>query len=372
MSAPSTIPPTALVEPFDFPDTGRGLRCVRDVAKGEELIVVPLDSCWHAADSRLAPELQPLLEAGIELRDFDTGALHLLIERAKGPASARWAHLQEIPESYDATLFWSQSELDELKGSPWHGLALRFSEEASDDWEALQTLVRGAAGSTATDDFLTQHGIGRDDYLWAYATLKSRAAEAQVDGKQVRLMAPGFDLFNHSDNVIPGTSHHFDAERRALVAVAHKNYAKGEQAHISYGTASNGSLLLAGGFVLRHNRYDYVEVRHAPFTLLSHHRLSYAPTFPHRLLRLASLPAACCLLPAACCLPPAACRLPPACWLRIPRSSLASLMPGPHTQLLIPSPSRLFTTHTRPRHPPLHLLRSASPRKSMRRGSSPS
>ncbi len=41
---------------------------------------------------------------------------------------------------------------------------------------------------------------------------------------------------------------------------AARDYAAGEQAFISYGTAGNGLLLLAGGFVLAENRFDFVEV----------------------------------------------------------------------------------------------------------------
>ena len=89
MSSSSSYPTSSLVEAFDFPGMGRGLRCVRAVAAGEELVVVPLDSCWHAADSRRVPELQPLLDEGVELTDFEVVALHVLIERAKGDASAR-------------------------------------------------------------------------------------------------------------------------------------------------------------------------------------------------------------------------------------------------------------------------------------------
>ena len=137
----TTLPSTALVEPFDFADTGRGLRCTRAVAKGEDLVVVPLADCWHAAESRLVPELQPLLQAGVELTDLDASVLHLLVERAKGPASTRWAHLQELPASYNSTLFWSSAELDELDGSPWKPLAVRFAEEAASDWSALRDKV---------------------------------------------------------------------------------------------------------------------------------------------------------------------------------------------------------------------------------------
>lgn len=242
-----------LVEPFDFRETGRGLRCVRAVAKGEELLAVPLEHCWHAADARRAAELQPLVSAGATLTELDAIALQLLIERSKGPAGARWEHLQTMPPAYDTTLFWSAEELEALCGSAWLELAERFAGEAASDWAALREQP-GAA------ELLSQHGLGFHEYLWAYATVKSRAAELAVDKTPTRLLAPHFDMFNHSAALAPGTSHHYDSERRALVAVAARDYAKGEQAFISYGPASNGSLLLGGGFLLPDNRFDTVEV----------------------------------------------------------------------------------------------------------------
>ena len=270
IASEATVPADALVEPYEFPDTGRGLRCKRAVAKGEELLAVPLEECWHAADARKFGKLQALLRAVPAISDLDASILQLLLAQADpGTVSPlRQAHLKELPQTYNSTLFWSDKQLSELKGSAWYGLANRFAEEVSSDWASLQTLMSSASASIPEegehmlmDDFLETNGITWERYQWAYATLKSRAAEAAVDGVAgVRLMAPGFDLFNHSDAVQPGTSHRFDADRRELIVMAHKDYEEGEQAFISYGAASNGSLLLAGGFVLPSNRFDFVEV----------------------------------------------------------------------------------------------------------------
>ena len=288
----STLPDGALVEAFIFPETGRGLRVTRAVAKGEELLAVPLDDCWHAADARKCAELQPLLESGVALSDFDASVLQLLLSRAgkTSVSELRRAHRAEMPSAYNSTLFWSDADMAELKGSPWQQLAERLAEEVAADWAALRALVSSAAtaqpipeepvdvadgaadgasdgasdganavasattsksapaassaGSSSTIgpclDFLEGHGITWDGYLWGYATLKSRAAEASVEGVSgVRLMAPGFDLMNHDDSIEPGTSHYYDAARRALIAVAPRDYAAGEQACISYGAASN-------------------------------------------------------------------------------------------------------------------------------------
>ena len=244
---PSCLPQSALVEAADFPE-GRGVACTRDVKQGEELVCIPLADCWHgvAARATLPDELG-------SLSDFNAAALHLLVERAKGEASGRWHHLSTLPQAYDSTFFWTEDELDGLRGSPWLELARRFAKEVDEDWLALL--------NSPARSFISEHGFQRADYMWAYATLKSRSAEAVVGGVAgSRLMAPGFDLFNHSDTLTPGTSHYYSEERQMLIIVATYDHAAGEQAFISYGTASNGSLLLAGGFVLPSNRFDYLEV----------------------------------------------------------------------------------------------------------------
>ena len=73
--------------------------------------------------------------------------------------------------------------------------------------------------------------------------------EAVVGGVAgTRLMAPGFDLMNHSVDIQPGRSHRFDEGRQMLEVLATRAYRRGEQAYISYGHAGNGSLLCNGGF----------------------------------------------------------------------------------------------------------------------------
>ena len=171
--APPRSPPPSmemLVECHDFPTTGRGLRVVRDVAAGEELLAVPLSLCWHAAASRAALSFLPAA-----LSELDVVAVHLLLEQAKGAESVHAEHMAAIPLKYDSTLFWSDSELAALRGSPWLELAERFAEEAAADWRALQEAL-ATSDDEANRGLLERHGIGWEQYLWAYATVKSRAA----------------------------------------------------------------------------------------------------------------------------------------------------------------------------------------------------
>ena len=67
----------------------------------------------RTADSMALPA-DALVAGGVELTDLDVCALHLLIERSKGAASSRYAHLLDLPVAYDSTLFWSAAELEGL------------------------------------------------------------------------------------------------------------------------------------------------------------------------------------------------------------------------------------------------------------------
>ena len=135
---------------------------------------------------------------------------------------------------------------------PSRGVALRTCPQ---DWAALQQSVARAGCGALLE------GASERDYLWAYTTIKSRTAEVLVDGAKANLLAPNFDMFNHDESarlrlesttsrerccaadpashtrsgpmprrssLRPGSTHHFDDARRALVVVAARPYARGE------------------------------------------------------------------------------------------------------------------------------------------------
>eukprot|EP01134_Creolimax_fragrantissima_P004346 CFRG4346T1 len=95
-------------------------------------------------------------------------------------------------------------------------------------------------------------GIDLEAYLWARAVLWSRMAEmTKPDGQRVEILAPWFDLFNHSPQVPPGKA--FKIEDSNVVVRATKDYKMGDQAFISYGDLPNGVLLLTHGFAIKNN-----------------------------------------------------------------------------------------------------------------------
>ena len=174
----STLPDGALVEAFIFPDTGRGLRVTRAVAKGEELLAVPLDDCWHAADARKCAELQPLLGSGAALSDFDASVLQLLLSRAgkTSVSELRKAHLAEMPSAYNSTLFWSDADMAELKGSPWQQLAERLAEEVSDE-----VLLVSESGIKSPEDALRALEAGANAVLIGEALMRAHDPSREIE-----------------------------------------------------------------------------------------------------------------------------------------------------------------------------------------------
>ncbi|KAG8470428.1 hypothetical protein KFE25_008849 [Diacronema lutheri] len=257
----------AAVEPFDFPETGRGQRTVRAIRAGETVLAVPLDECWtvSAARAALGQAHAPVLAALDRLpapRVLKTPllALHLLIERARGAGSPHHAHIQVLPREFDSPLHWTDDELAALHASPsgWRAFAERARDEAARDYGELVEELGEAMLDALNADYAS--------YLWASSAFQSRLMD--VHGAEP-LMAPGLDLFNHTADPLAGGSFGLDPHTGRHVRVtAYRDYALGEQVFISYGRHSNGRLLFSYGFALGigSNPYDQVELTDAlPF-----------------------------------------------------------------------------------------------------------
>lgn len=242
-------PSPELVEPFDFPATGRGQRALRDIAKGEVVLSVSLDDCWTPAAARaalglVAAPVLPALERLPEPRVLKTPllALHLLAERARGAASPRFAHIQTLPAEFDTPLHWTDDELGALRAcaSDWHAFAVRARAEAALDYDELVATLGAAV--------LDALGADRTSYLWACTAFQSRLMDVQGAGA---LMAPRLDLFNHTADPQARGSFGLEPEGGRHVRVtAYRDFAAGEQVFISYGAHPNSRLLFSYGFVL--------------------------------------------------------------------------------------------------------------------------
>mmetsp|Transcript_70393 Transcript_70393/g.139641 ORF Transcript_70393/g.139641 Transcript_70393/m.139641 type:complete len:412 (+) Transcript_70393:49-1284(+) len=222
--------------------SGRGLRVRRPVKAGEAVLTVPLHHCWSAERARQVPELASLAS----LPDEDLMALHLLLERAKGPTGWNATHLRILPEEYDMTPFWSDSELARLDGE-LQATSRKLATQVQTDFAAIIKTAQGKG----EDGMLLQAGIDLESFKWAKATLWSRCTDLSVkkDAAPQRFLVPGFDLAN-CDQSLPVA---FCVSETSVILKAAKDLQEGEELCINYGPHPNNHLLLWYGFVIDEN-----------------------------------------------------------------------------------------------------------------------
>jgi tetratricopeptide (TPR) repeat protein len=247
----------------------------------------------------------------------------LLLERSKGEASRHYEQILRMPLTYDLPVCWDTLELDELQGSSWLAVINKLRAQTLTDhiglWKKLNAIVNTGVASPTLQKLVeslritTKAGstggaieqnidvVAHTDseswqlYLWAYCVLSSRATDLTVDflprgysydtgpdrkanksascdnEGRLRLLVPGFDLFNHdpslaqtkrtdTENALADgqQTHFWNAADGTVCVRATTAYKEGDEAHISYGARSNGHLLLWYGFTLEQNPHDCV------------------------------------------------------------------------------------------------------------------
>ncbi|CAJ1329061.1 unnamed protein product [Effrenium voratum] len=234
---------------------GCGMVCTEDVQKGGVLLTLPLDVCWTAATARrvLAHSAvdAELLEA---ISDATAIVLHMLME-IKGPDGFRKQHMAFLQRSKVETLLdWSAAELKRLQGSKWPMVCEALRQDILSEYQELSEIL---------EDLFQAFEITAEKFLWAHKVLLSRmVAFLREGGSRPLVLGPGQDMFNHSHEAV-GSEDVVLEEREGsevLVVRAFKDFKAGEQAFYSYSPASNGRLLLMGGFTLPDNPFDSVEL----------------------------------------------------------------------------------------------------------------
>ncbi|CAJ1423375.1 unnamed protein product [Effrenium voratum] len=234
---------------------GCGMVCTEDVQKGGVLLTLPLDVCWTAATARriLAHSAvdAELLEA---ISDATAIVLHMLME-IKGLDGFRKQHMAFLQRSKVETLLdWSAAELKRLQGSKWPMVCEALRQDILSEYQELSEIL---------EELFQAFEITAEKFLWAHKVLLSRmVAFLREGGSRLLVLGPGQDMFNHSHEAV-GSEDVVLEEREGLevlVVRAFKDFKAGEQAFYSYSPASNGRLLLMGGFTLPDNPFDSVEL----------------------------------------------------------------------------------------------------------------
>eukprot|EP00439_Symbiodinium_sp_Y106_P082666 s415_g22.t1 len=250
---------------------GSGMICCRPVERGEVLLRLDLSVCWTAETAQrssgalaelgdLAAELSEATQTlgkasrkAVRLCEYSTIALHLLVV-SNGAAAERFRHEHVKTMCATTTETLSDEELEALAGSKWQMVAHEMREDIIAEHAELEEVI---------GDFLQTHGITQEKFLWAHKILLSRAMTFYREGgSRLMVLGPGQDMFNHSCEAVGYEDVKLETVegKDMLVIRAFKPFAEGEQAFYSYSPASNGRLLLMGGFVVPGNPFDSVEL----------------------------------------------------------------------------------------------------------------
>ncbi|GMH11287.1 hypothetical protein Nepgr_013128 [Nepenthes gracilis] len=286
-----------------FPDAGgRGLAAARDLRKGELILRVP-KSALMTKDSLLEKDrkLSDAIKRHHGLSSTQMLTICLLAEMGKGRRSFWYPYLMQLPRSYETLGSFGPFELKAFQVDDAIWIAEETVSKAVSQWRESIAVMEDIMLKTQLMTFKA--------WLWASATISSRTLHIPWDdagclcpmGDFFNYTAPGEDLYGFDDLESCGNASSFqvsslenqdvkedfildeecyEGEGRltdggyeeilaAYCFYARKNYRKGEQVLLSYGTYTNLELLEHYGFLLSENQNDKVFIPLGPDIFVS-------------------------------------------------------------------------------------------------------
>uniref|UniRef100_A0A1J3GBN1 [fructose-bisphosphate aldolase]-lysine N-methyltransferase n=1 Tax=Noccaea caerulescens TaxID=107243 RepID=A0A1J3GBN1_NOCCA len=232
----------SVAEPAVVPE-GLGLVARRDIGRNEVVLEIP-KRLWINPETVTASKIGPLCGG---LKPWISVALFLIKEKYEEDSSWR-VYLDILPESTDSTIFWSEEELAELKGTQLLSNTLGVKVYVENEFSKLEQEI------LLPNKDLFSSRITVDDFIWAFGILKSRAF-SRLRGQNLVLI-PLADLINHNP-AITKEDYAYEIKgaglfsRDVLFSLKSPVYVKaGEQVYIQYDlNKSNAELALDYGFV---------------------------------------------------------------------------------------------------------------------------
>ncbi|KAG9442453.1 hypothetical protein H6P81_018307 [Aristolochia fimbriata] len=243
-----------------FPDAGgRGLAAARELKRGEVFLRVPKAAMLTRENVLEDPSLALAVKKYCQLSSAQILVVCLLAEVGKG-RNSRWApYLMQLPRIYNTLPNFAQFETQALQVD----IAIWTSEKAvskvQSEWKEVLLLMQEVGLNPRLFTFKS--------WLWASATVSTLTMHIPWDdagclcpvGDLANYAAPEDELHSTEENVDNSpklTDGIYEKELAAYCFYARKNYRKGEQILLCYGTYTNLELLEHYGFVLDTNPSD--------------------------------------------------------------------------------------------------------------------
>eukprot|EP00903_Cladosiphon_okamuranus_P007725 g7485.t1 len=236
----------------------RGVFCEVDIPADTIVVSVPWEALMTVDNAKGTP-FEGVMEAGA--REDDVLCLLLLYHRhVLKDSSPLKRHIDVLPREYHQTIFYSDDELELLRGTSLHAVTVQWKAQVDSDFgelEELQLPSPSEGGSSTARDALGG-SLTKEGYLWALGTVWSRFVTVEREGRAMKAMAPVFDMFNHDPS--SSTVHGFQESNQCLHLVTLQDWAAGSEVKFSYGPLPNSRLLLLHGFCIPNNAFEAVDL----------------------------------------------------------------------------------------------------------------
>lgn len=234
----------------DFVETGPGAMATADIPADSTLVRIPRSA--FLSSSRINDT--EMFEAIQSVRGFNPQyqlALVLLHEQALG-AQSKWApYIAMLPQELDTTLYFSEDEMEELKGSNVIALTEARRQQLRKNYDEIFPFFFDSFPKV-----FDKKTFNFDNFEWALSTVWRRSFFVREKNDQTAaVFIPLLDRFNHG----PVETHfRLDEDADLLEITVKSAFKKGEQVYVSRGPKSNLELLLDFGYVLEENPNDNV------------------------------------------------------------------------------------------------------------------
>ncbi|KAK9462605.1 uncharacterized protein V1516DRAFT_699914 [Lipomyces oligophaga] len=179
--------------------------------------------------------------------------LFLCCQRLRGPASFWDPYISILPDSFDTPLYFSDLELELLRGTNIYGEIGLRREAWYQEWQNAVTLL-----PTNENKELYTFEL----YLWACTVLTSRSFPSKIvlpnsPLESYPVLIPLVDSLNH----FPKTAITWNNESDKFTLISGKTIAPSQEIFNNYGPKGNEELLMGYGFCIPNNEADMVTLR---------------------------------------------------------------------------------------------------------------
>eukprot|EP00027_Filamoeba_sp_ATCC50430_P004566 CAMPEP_0168555016 /NCGR_PEP_ID=MMETSP0413-20121227/8099_1 /TAXON_ID=136452 /ORGANISM="Filamoeba nolandi, Strain NC-AS-23-1" /LENGTH=463 /DNA_ID=CAMNT_0008585817 /DNA_START=85 /DNA_END=1474 /DNA_ORIENTATION=- len=233
---------------------GNALIATKEIAQDDLLLKIPSRLMLSTRSSlEISSELNKLLDEEIVRLVPSLGlALRLIYEKNK--LNSFWApYIKILPEKYTNALYYTFDEIALLKGSLVLPDAVKFVKTKVREYSFVYNAIKNLKSH-----ILNEFTFTWAEYRWAASAVASRQNMLPIDGQNMLVLIPFWDLANHSQGKV---TTFYDEKTRELECQAMTNFKKGDQITIFYGVRPNYELFLLQGFVYDNNQHDAVKLK---------------------------------------------------------------------------------------------------------------